>query len=41
MQIGLLLVSDYRLPDPTLELGLEHNSALPLAAIKKVEVEEG
>ncbi len=33
--IDLFLVSDYRLPHPTLKLGLAHNSALPLATIKR------
>ena len=35
MQIGLFLVSDYRLPDPTLKLGLAHHSVSPLASTER------
>ena len=38
--LGKYAVSDYGLPNPTLKLGLAHNSALPLAAIKRSAAEE-
>ena len=35
VQIGLFLVSGYRIPDPTLKLGLAHHSVSPLATIER------
>ena len=35
MQIDLFFVSNYRLPDHTLKLGLAHHSVSPLAIIER------